>query len=127
MKKSAFPRLSSPSESLPSFSHPWESAISCLILLLCAGLHFYALGSKADPAILAFDESQTWQLPASQEPTASEVLFAAENVWKTPGSSTIGVTTKLGSSPASGMMLGTPLHASSSKFEAALVALNFRY
>lgn len=127
MKTSAFPRLSSPSDSQPSFRHPLESAIGCFILLLCAGLHFYALGSKADPSILAFDESETWQLPASQEPTASEVLFAVENVWETPGKSTIGLNTKLVSSPAASMMLGTPLQASSSKFEAALVALNFRY
>ncbi len=116
------------SRSFPPPHQPLEQVLGCLILVLCVSAHFFALGSKADPELLAYDESQSWQVPVDFiAPTASEVLFASKNTWQSPASRTLGMTEKPVLSLAPGTTLGAPLQATALQFEAALVALNFRF
>ncbi len=108
--------------------HPLESFFGCLILVACVGMHFYALGSKSDPALLAYDEAQTWQLPASMtEPTASEVLFASHNQDLRPvATGTLSYTPSSPLSQRAAAPVATFLPAPSN-LEATLLTLNFGY
>ena len=111
---------------------PLQKLLGCLILALSVSAHFFALGSKADLSLLAYDESQSWQSPVATVPvTASEVLFATDSRWEAPSTRTLGLTAStafsLPAAPATAPSLGSPLPLAASQFEDSLLALNFHY
>lgn len=80
MKASAFPAVRASRQSPSSeLTHPLATLAACCILILSVTAHFYALGTQADPALLAYDESSTWRWVETPElaPSAANVLFAA--------------------------------------------------
>lgn len=106
-----------------------EKILACLILTLCISAHFFALGSKANPELLAYDESQSWPSPAHfASLSASEVLFASRNHPKQQAQTvTLGMADQGGSTGFGTNVIGTPLQAMPLRFEASLAALNFGY
>lgn len=119
---------------LPTASGPQslQKLVGALILTLSVSVHFFALGSKADLSLLAYDESESWQTPAELTTlTASEVLFAADSSWQKPALTTLGLTAttafSLPATPTSPVATPATMPPALSQFEAALVALNFHY
>lgn len=109
--------------------HPLELLLGCLILLLSVGAHYFALGSKSDPALLAYDESSSWRQPALQlAGGASEVLFAShQEALPMPSAGTILTTTGFSFERPASLAVPSVLTPASSSLEATLLTLNFGY
>jgi hypothetical protein len=112
--------------------HPAAAFLSCLILLAVVTVHFYALGAKSDPAILAYDESASWQLiDSAQTPllaSASSVLFSVQDSSPKHVSSEMGtiLSVQSGMPALSSRGFGMSTSPSTSTgLEATLLVLNF--
>jgi hypothetical protein len=112
--------------------NPLAAFLGSLILLAVVTVHFYALGAKSDPAILAYDESASWQLiDSAQSPllaSASSVLFSVQDSSPKPGSSEMGtiLSVQSGMPALSSRGFGMSTSPSTSTgLEATLLVLNF--
>jgi hypothetical protein len=120
------------SSSAPSrLDNPLAAFLGSLVLVIVVAVHFYALGAKADPALLAYDESASWQRVATSPATlatASAVLFSDQDfsaLQSTASSGTI-LTTSFNHPPASNRGFGMSTSPSDSfGLEATLLVLNF--
>jgi|GEM_PF-6716340 len=134
MKSSPFPLYlsSGPSASVAKLDNPLAAFLSSLVLVLVVAIHFYALGAKSDPAVLAYDESATWQLvetaPATSVASASSVLFSKQDFSKLQSGASSGtiLSTDTTILPSSNRSFGLS-HSPSDSFglEATLLVLNF--
>jgi hypothetical protein len=132
MSAPSFSHLSAHSNRPPSsnLDHPLAVVLGWLILFTSVGIHFYALGAKSDPNLLAYDESATWRsvdLPAA---TASEVLFARQDFTSMQPLGAVGTIHKLSPAlrtQATLSLVNAASLTSTTSMEATLVALNFGY
>ena len=120
-------------DSPSKLDHPLSALAGCILLLASVSMHFYALGAKADPALLAYDESASWQVPqAGTYPvyaSASEVLFAPwdfSTLQPAVPQTIQSTAARMHPAPQPGFALGGST-ASSTGMEAALLVLNFGY
>jgi hypothetical protein len=134
--KSSFPPLylgnGNPTISQSKLDNPLAAFLSCLILIAVVTVHFYALGAKSDPALLAYDESASWRfVESSSAPilaSASGVLFDSRAV--SPLKSDIGTGTirdanaMVPSMTSRGFGMATS-PSNSFGLEASLLVLNF--
>jgi hypothetical protein len=131
MKSSPFPLYlsSGQSASASKLDNPLAAFLGSLVLV---AIHFYALGAKSDPAVLAYDESSTWQLvetaPSSSVASASSVLFSKQDFSNLDATASTGTilstnTTILPNSNRSFGLSNSP--SDSFGLEATLLVLNF--
>lgn len=112
--------------------NPLAAFLGSLILLAVVTVHFYALGAKSDPSILAYNESDSWQLESITQSTllasASSVLFSTQESSPKPISSEIGtiLSVQSGMPALSSRGFGMSTSPSTSTgLEATLLVLNF--
>lgn len=136
MKQSLSPIFLSAVQSSSSASkldHPLAAFLGSLTLVFVVAAHFYALGAKSDPALLAYDESASWQLVESPYystglATASSVLFSDQDFSKLQSTDSSGTILSTSPSLPHTSHRGFGLSASpadSSGMEATLLVLNF--
>lgn len=114
-----------------NLDHPLAAFFGSLILVAVVTIHFYALGAKSDPSVLAYNESDSWQLPDASPAglaSASQVLFSRRDFSSlnaSLGSGTIlDASSTIQPAHSRGFGLGTS-PSDSSGLEAALLVLNF--
>lgn len=123
---------SSTSSNSSKLDNPIAAFLGCLILLAVVTIHFYALGAKSDPSILAYDESASWQLGPPPHTalvaSASTVLFSVQDSTSLTSSSTLGTIQSTQSVmpplPTRGFGMATS-PSTSTGLEATLLVLNF--
>jgi hypothetical protein len=135
MKSSFSPLyLGSPHSSTANskLDNPVAAFFGSLILLGVVTIHFYALGAKSDPAILAYDESASWHLIESTHTplvaSASSVLFSVQHSASPQTLSELGtiqnVQSIMPALPSRGFGMSTS-PSTSTGLEATLLVLNF--
>jgi hypothetical protein len=128
----AFKLILPSEEAAPSeLRNPLAAWLACCLLVVSVAVHFYALGTQEDPALLAYDESSTWRWAETPGQTASaaSVLFAARQDFSAlEKTSDTGTINRLENPFHSGFGFGrcSQLNApDSAGMEAALLVLNF--
>jgi hypothetical protein len=132
--KPSFPPLSLGSSQSSTgnsrLDNPFAAFLGSVILLAVVTVHFYALGAKSDPAVLAYDESASWlQVKSPSSPlvaSASAVLFSRQDFSKlqTLDTTIHNVESTMPAMPFRGFGMGTS-PSNSTGLEATLLVLNF--
>lgn len=120
------------SASASKLDNPLAAFLGSLTLVFVVAVHFYALGAKSDPALLAYDESDSWRLAAASPnqslTSASSVLFSKRDHSSLRAQASGGtiLSSKSDILPGSSRSFGLSASpANSTGLEATLLVLNF--
>jgi len=120
------------SASASKLDNPLAAFLGSLVLVFVVAIHFYALGAKSDPAVLAYEESATWQIvetaQSSSVASASSVLFSKQDFSSLDATASTGtiLSTNTTIIPNSNRSFGLSNSPSNSfGLEATLLVLNF--